>query len=55
MTDQTNARRAASHRAQIAMSPEMFRDLRILAAKRNTSVTALVIEAIQKTYPEIGK
>ncbi|WP_407078925.1 ribbon-helix-helix domain-containing protein [Actinomyces graevenitzii] len=32
----------------------MFRQLRILAAKRDTSVTALVVEAIKKTYPEIN-
>lgn len=47
-------RRTLSHRAQIAMTPHMFRQLRILAAKRDTSVTALVVEAIKKTYPEIS-
>lgn len=47
-------RRTPSHRAQIAMTPHMFRQLRILAAKRDTSVTALVVEAIKNTYPEIS-
>ena len=38
--------RPAVHRAQISMTSEMFRNLRILAAKKDTSVTALVIAAI---------
>lgn len=45
--------RPASHRAQISMTPEMFRGLRIMAAEQGTSVTALVIEAIVKTYPQL--
>lgn len=45
--------RPAAHRAQISMTPEMFRGLRIMAAEQGTSVTSLVVRAIEKTYPQL--
>ncbi|WP_267977941.1 hypothetical protein [Actinomyces weissii] len=35
------------------MTPEMFRGLRIMAAEQGTSVTSLVVRAIEKTYPQL--
>lgn len=45
----------AVHRAQIGMPPEMFRGLKIMAAEQGTSVTALVIAAVEQVYPEVGQ
>jgi hypothetical protein len=43
-----------THRAQIAMTPEMFKELRVMAALQGTTVTALVMEAIKQTYPNLS-
>ncbi|VEG28523.1 hypothetical protein [Actinomyces howellii] len=53
MTVASGSGRAEIHRAQINMTVEMFRGLRILAAEQDTTVTALVLAAIEQAYPEL--
>jgi hypothetical protein len=36
------------------MTPEMFKELRVMAALQGTTVTALVMEAIKQTYPNLS-